>query len=253
MQARAIKISRDRIQIVMTSYIIVARNGAQQKQTSDALLEKLQIALLDRTYASVLKESSKDKKKALTKTKTIGINDVKDMQKTLYLKPLKSTQKALIIEEAEFLSQEAQNALLKVLEEPPEHTIIILSTTTIEALLPTIRSRCYIIQNDSNKIISEEERSDATSLLLKLENLTVGEALNLSELHAKTKEVLLSWLEITILVINEKILSEDTEKDLLKQYAHIIRKMQQLHTLISSTNANARHATEVFFLEFIKN
>ena len=50
--------------------------------------------------------------------------------------------KVFVIDEAELLEAEAQNALLKTLEEPPPHTYILLLTTRLDRLLPTIRSRC---------------------------------------------------------------------------------------------------------------
>lgn len=63
-----------------------------------------------------------------------------------HLAPVRRTDalitKAFIVDEAELLKRESQNALLKTLEEPPPGTIIILVTSAEEALLPTIRSRC---------------------------------------------------------------------------------------------------------------
>jgi DNA polymerase-3 subunit delta' len=61
-------------------------------------------------------------------------------------RPLESERKVFIVSEAEKLSIESQNALLKVLEEPPAYCCIILICTRLERLLPTTRSRCQMIR-----------------------------------------------------------------------------------------------------------
>ena len=61
------------------------------------------------------------------------------------LKPFKGKTKVVVIQSYESITKEAQNALLKVLEEPPANTLIIILTLKKEFLLPTILSRCKII------------------------------------------------------------------------------------------------------------
>ena len=64
----------------------------------------------------------------------------------LLLKPALGGRKVAIIHDADSLSDEAANCLLKTLEEPPEGTVIILVGTSLERQLPTIRSRCQIVR-----------------------------------------------------------------------------------------------------------
>jgi DNA polymerase-3 subunit delta' len=52
----------------------------------------------------------------------------------------------VIIDEAHTLNRNGQNAILKIIEEPPPHTLILITVTTVGALLPTIRSRCRVLQ-----------------------------------------------------------------------------------------------------------
>jgi len=59
----------------------------------------------------------------------------------LTLRPVEGERRVVIVREAERLGNEAQNALLKTLEEPPDGTTLVLQTSRIEALLPTVRSR----------------------------------------------------------------------------------------------------------------
>ena len=58
------------------------------------------------------------------------------------IKPYCSPYKIYIVANAELMNPQAQNALLKTIEEPPEYAVIMLLTSNIDALLPTIRSRC---------------------------------------------------------------------------------------------------------------
>lgn len=73
---------------------------------------------------------------------SIGIEAIRDLQQFLKLKlPSSAAWRIIMIPSAQGLTSEAQNALLKLLEEPPERTILILATDSEQALLPTIRSR----------------------------------------------------------------------------------------------------------------
>lgn len=80
------------------------------------------------------------------KAASIGVDDVREqINKDVVIKPYSSEYKVYIIDEAEKLTTQAQNALLKTIEEPPAYAVIIFLTNTLEALLPTIRSRCIIM------------------------------------------------------------------------------------------------------------
>lgn len=70
------------------------------------------------------------------------IEEVRSLIHQVSLKPVESRYKTFLLERADTMRDEASNALLKVLEEPPGETVIFLVTETPEALLPTIRSRC---------------------------------------------------------------------------------------------------------------
>lgn len=70
-----------------------------------------------------------------------GIDDVRTLRDAVKLSPARAKKKVYIIDEAHMLTTEASNALLKTLEEPPEHVMFILATTNPEKLIPTIRSR----------------------------------------------------------------------------------------------------------------
>lgn len=74
--------------------------------------------------------------------KSIGVDAVREMSKDVYIKPFSAEKKVYIIEDGMALTDEAQNAMLKILEEPPEYAVFIIITTSSAKLLPTVLSRC---------------------------------------------------------------------------------------------------------------
>lgn len=72
----------------------------------------------------------------------ISIDRIRELQRTMHLRPFEGRCRVAIIREAEHLSNEAANALLKLLEEPPPESILVLTTAAEEAVAPTLRSRC---------------------------------------------------------------------------------------------------------------
>lgn len=80
------------------------------------------------------------------KEKTIKTEIIKQMVKSAYEKPIKSAKKTYIINDSDKMTKEAQNSLLKTLEEPPEYVVIILISENENLLLNTIKSRCTKIK-----------------------------------------------------------------------------------------------------------
>ena len=85
---------------------------------------------------------------------SIKIDKIRELTKKVYEKPVVSTRKVYIINDSNYMTKEAQNSLLKTLEEPPEYVTIILITSNENIFLPTIKSRCTKILFD--KLTNEE-------------------------------------------------------------------------------------------------
>lgn len=80
------------------------------------------------------------------KRKTIGIEDIRQqIGETIDIKPYKYDHKIYIIDQAELLTEQAQNGLLKTIEEPPEYAVILLLSNNMSTFLPTILSRCVVL------------------------------------------------------------------------------------------------------------
>ncbi len=87
---------------------------------------------------------------------SIGVDLIREVKKDLYIKPYQSTKKIYIITKAEKLTMQAQNALLDILEDPPNYGVIILNTINPSLLLQTILSRGIIIKFKKHPYIEVE-------------------------------------------------------------------------------------------------
>ncbi len=80
------------------------------------------------------------------KPNTIGVDDIRtQINNDIDIKPYSSRYKVYIVDEAQKMNQQAQNALLKTIEEPPAYAIILLLTTNADSFLQTILSRCITL------------------------------------------------------------------------------------------------------------
>ena len=81
------------------------------------------------------------------KPNTISVDDIRvQINDDIVIRPYSSKYKVYIVADADMMSVQAQNALLKTIEEPPEYAVIMLLTENAETLLPTIRSRCVMMK-----------------------------------------------------------------------------------------------------------
>ncbi len=92
------------------------------------------------------------------KPNSIGVEDIRgQINNDIGIKPYSSPRKIYIMNEGEKMTPQAQNALLKTLEEPPEYAVIMILTDNVEALLPTIISRCVVLHMKpvSDKLVKQ--------------------------------------------------------------------------------------------------
>ena len=89
------------------------------------------------------------------KPNTIGVDDIRtQINNDIDIKPYSSRYKVYIVDEAQKMNQQAQNALLKTIEEPPAYAIILLLTTNADSFLQTILSRCITL---NLKVVKEDK------------------------------------------------------------------------------------------------
>lgn len=144
---------------------------------------------------------------------TIGIEQVLTWQQKVYLKHYEGKYKVSIIEQADSVTLLAANALLKVIEEPPERTVIILCAQNAEGILPTIQSRAQLVYFPD---LTEE------NWLTGLGEVDQQEAVRAFSLSGKNQDLATAILEHGVPLLQEwaeKFRNAVEEKDFLKLYA----------------------------------
>lgn len=124
--------------------------------------------------------------KTLRPEKSLGVDEVRDLIASVQLRAFEGGAKIALIERADRMTAQAQNCLLKTLEEPPGGTIFFLMTDTPSALLPTIVSRCRTVHfhpltqaEEEARLLELGHRVRAAALLSQLSEGSVGEALSI--------------------------------------------------------------------------
>ena len=121
--------------------------------------------------------------------KTIKVGHVRgDIENVVHLSPYENPYKVFIIDGAERMNSNAQNAFLKTLEEPPGNSVIILVTPLSDLLIPTIRSRCQAVvfqplaEEDVRRFLeSEKPEEENPGLVSRISGGSIGKALGTDE------------------------------------------------------------------------
>lgn len=133
--------------------IIVGKNEQLKSQLIDDLLSEYKVKL---DHPDVLFLSEK-----------LGIDQVKKIREHLSWRPTLAKKRIVIINPADSLTIDAQNGLLKILEEPSDNAVLVLGVDQEDVLLPTILSRCEIKTLNLDKISNESKRQELEELLSK--------------------------------------------------------------------------------------
>ena len=127
---------------------------------------------------------------------SIKIEEIRKLTEKVIEKPIISDKKVYIINNAETMTKEAQNCLLKTLEEPPEFVVIILISSNDNLILNTIKSRCMTVKFDNidknliKKYIDENlEYGELSEDLLEYINGSIGKAIKLKDVQEKYTEI----------------------------------------------------------------
>lgn len=155
--------------------------------------------------------------------KTIKIEQIRKMQEKISEKPITSNKKVYLIIDSDTMTKEAQNCLLKTLEEPPEYACIILTTSNESKLLNTIKSRCMKISFDAIEEEKIEEylksnlQIEISKELIKLSQGSIGKAIILQEeknIYEQVNSVLnnIEKQDLVTTLNNSEVLRKEKEK-----------------------------------------
>lgn len=189
-----------------------------------------------------------------------GIDEIRQLKEKINYQPVKGRKKIYIIDEVHMLTKEAFNALLKTLEEPPEHVIFILATTEADKILPTIISRCqrYDFKTLSLNDMKEQLRfigknegvdipDDVLELIYESSGGSVRDAVSILERIMVTclgEEITLEKSEEVLGVTSAKKMEEFLMEIKEKNYTKLVK------TLDSFWNDSVE--IELFFKDFAK-
>lgn len=168
--------------------------------------------------------------------KKIVVSDVDDLVEKSYYKPLEADKKVFILKDISTMTVQAQNKLLKTLEEPPENTYILMGTTTVYPVLSTILSRCKKLEiggfseNDVvSEFISEYQDEQAIKRAVSLSGGKLGEVKRRLETNegSLAEELALNVLmnlktSSEVAVYSAKI-TKDIVRDFISSLARIIQ------------------------------
>lgn len=161
------------------------------------------------------------------KPSSIGVDDIRtQINDTISIKPYSSSYKLYLVDEAEKMTVQAQNALLKTIEEPPAYAVIVLMTTNQETFLPTILSRCiqlklrplknYVVSDYLTKTLGVPE--EKANIYAAFARGNLGKAIQIST----SEEFSLLFQQVLTLLKNIK------EMD-IAMLLDSIRKLQEEH------------------------
>lgn len=149
--------------------------------------------------------------------KEMKVQDVRNAFSSVYEKPLIIEKRIYIINNFEYLNNSSQNALLKILEEPPFYVTIILTSKTLNGILDTIKSRCqktYLAEKIENrKIVKENILSEVIDDKIKDDILNILENSNImkkSQYYSKYSDIITKENIEEILNILENIIYENS-------------------------------------------
>ena len=165
----------------------------------------------------------------------IKIEQIREMQRKVAEKPIISDKKVYVIDNADTMTTEAQNCLLKTLEEPPEYITIILICSNEDNLLSTIKSRCTrmhfepINDEEVKKYINLEfPEQQISENIIKLAQGSIGKALKLNEkkdIYENIEKILLSMQNkdlIEIVQMSGEIYKSKEEINSILEYINVL-------------------------------
>lgn len=175
----------------------------------------------------------------------LSINLIRQLKKFLFLSPYFGKYKIAIIEKAENLNLYAQNALLKIFEEAPNHAIIIICVKTIDLISETIASRGVKLplwQENNTELIANAKIIEAFNKMLDDNSKNQYHIVEQFNNYAAV-EIFKEWLKF----LRSKFLSSQSKK-----FSDLLKVSQNIHFKLNETNINPKFAYDELILNLWK-
>ncbi len=178
---------------VLHSYLFIGQEGIGKKEIAKEFAKKVLCLTKEnncncKSCLCFLSNNHPDLQIVNEEGDIIKINQIRQIVQTVYEKPILSTKKVYIINDSDKMTKEAQNSLLKTLEEPPTYSVFILIASNQDMLLNTIKSRCTKIffdnlnTNELKEVLCQKGMEiDLSDKMINLFNGSVGKALKILE------------------------------------------------------------------------
>jgi len=173
-----------------------------------------------------------------------GIETIRKITHALILKPYGHSKKVVVVKEAQNLTLPAQNAFLKILEEPYPNSVIILTAENTKQLLPTVISRCQLIFLSTQKSGLAEEKSYSNETIATFKAFLFGSLVErLDSVNRKLKDIekLSEFLEIWIEILRDNLIEniDRVKPDDFKKARASIQEIKRAQSLLQA-NVNSR-------------
>ena len=188
---------------------------------------------------------------------SIKIDQIREIQKIVSEKPIISSNKVCIINDADLMTVEAQNCLLKTLEEPPEYITILLIGTNESDFLATIKSRCTIVhfnrinEDEIKKYLEKNTNKQlANNKVIEIADGSIGKAISIkdkSEIYTSLEDIINNIEKYDIIQLLKKA---DFIYKLKDDIYNILEYINVL--LIKKANTNYKYANGIEIIEETK-
>lgn len=218
---------------------------------------------INQAYLEIKKITGEDERKnpspdiiILDSPTSVGIEEIRILQNKLSLKPYEKKIKVALIFNAENLTAEAQNAFLKTVEEPAENSLIILTAPDSSWLLPTLVSRCQIIQLPLTAQVSltDEEFKEFEEIFSKITSPRIGERWETLEKLGIYQDRLkaIEWVDKMTFFVRKLLIDSYSPKPTLNysitQLLNYLKSLSKTKSYLQA-NTNVRLTLENFLLD----
>lgn len=178
---------------------------------------------------------------------SISVESIRSAIIRVSIHPQASPYHAVVVWNAQTMTLEAQNAFLKTLEEPPGDARIILETNQPDALLPTILSRCQLIDLGSAAAYTDEEILQCINTLKFLREASIGKRLQKIDVLTKTRDDALAFTNLAIAAMHTELVNQAVTKLQSNKIAKLLRSLLATRTQLLG-NINPKLALDDVFL-----
>src|SRR3990167_5043584 len=181
---------------------------------------------------------------------SIGIMEIRKIKQILSLKPMGELNRLIILKDMDKATIEAQNALLKILEEPPLSTYFVLTARNPNSLLPTVLSRCLVISKGNTDMKNKINDNYDKEMLNEILRGSPGQRIIYLQEKIKTKEDGMQILDKILEILKQHLIYPSSTINLSRhETSALITKVTAAKKYLTG-NINYKATLDVLFLGF---